>query len=208
MPYSPSALGEDALQDKRQLLTTMYMTHKSYFLRTANAILHSDADAEDALQSCFCSAWNAMSNFRGDSSLKTWFTRIVVNRSLVMLRQRRSDKVAFLEDDPDSLAAFEYRMAADSLTPEHLLLHSETATQLQKGLNKLSPDARQTLELYYLQELTIDEIATAGCVSVTAVKSRLCRGRDRLKKQLSYQAPLRTQPAYSPDQGTAKKLLQ
>ncbi|MCB1930446.1 MAG: sigma-70 family RNA polymerase sigma factor, partial [Rhodocyclaceae bacterium] len=50
--------------------------------RTARSILRNDADAEDAVQDSYISAYHALEQFRGQSSLSTWLTRIVVNKAL------------------------------------------------------------------------------------------------------------------------------
>src|SRR5690242_6609930 len=56
--------------------------------RTARAILHDDAEAEDALQEAYIQAYRALASFRGDAELSTWLARIVANEALQRLRKR------------------------------------------------------------------------------------------------------------------------
>ena len=62
--------------------------------RTARALLRDDAEAEDALQESYLAAFRALHGFRGESSLATWLTRIVVNECMARLRrQARRDNI-------------------------------------------------------------------------------------------------------------------
>src|SRR4029079_19072052 len=67
--------------------------YNSRLFRVARAILRDDSDAEDALQDAYLDAYRQMGSFRGDAALATWLTRIVVNQSLMRLRQQRRDRV-------------------------------------------------------------------------------------------------------------------
>ena len=80
---------------------------KNHFLRIAFSILRDRTEAEDVVHTAFCAAWVAMGRFRGDSSIKTWFTRIVANRAILALRKLRRKTTVFLEDSPEYLHSFE-----------------------------------------------------------------------------------------------------
>ena len=58
--------------------------------RVARSILRDDAEAEDALQDAYLQAYRALPAFRGESSLATWLTRIVMNASL--MRRSRNNR--------------------------------------------------------------------------------------------------------------------
>ena len=62
--------------------------HNRMLYRTARAILRDDADAEDALQLAYLSAYRSIGSFRGESRLSTWLTRIVVNECMMRARRR------------------------------------------------------------------------------------------------------------------------
>ena len=65
-------------------------THNRCLYRIARSILRNNADAEDAVQQAYVSAFINLASYRGEGSLKGWLTRIVVNESLGRLRQRHS----------------------------------------------------------------------------------------------------------------------
>src|SRR3954452_24175213 len=62
--------------------------HNRMLFRTARAILHDDADAEDVLQEAYIKAYAAMGSFRGDAKVSTWLARIVANEALQRLRKQ------------------------------------------------------------------------------------------------------------------------
>src|SRR5262245_21834852 len=57
--------------------------------RAARSILQDDSEAEDAVQEAYVRAYQTIGNFRGDSKLATWLTRIVINEALEKLRRRK-----------------------------------------------------------------------------------------------------------------------
>ena len=65
-------------------------THNRRLYRIARSILRNNADAEDALQEAYVSAFTNLASYRGEGSLKSWLSRIVINESLGRMRQRHS----------------------------------------------------------------------------------------------------------------------
>jgi len=61
--------------------------HNRRLFRVARGIVRDDGDAEDVLQEAYLRAFSTLSTFRGDSSVATWLTRIVVNEALQRLRR-------------------------------------------------------------------------------------------------------------------------
>src|SRR5215467_15605565 len=65
-------------------------THNRRLYRIARSILRNNADAEDAVQEAYVSAFTNLASYRGEGSLKSWLSRIVINESLGRMRQRHS----------------------------------------------------------------------------------------------------------------------
>src|SRR5262245_19004956 len=72
---------------------TLMRRNNSRLFRVARAILRDDVEAEDTLQDAYLEAYRHISEFRGGARLATWLTRIVINRALMRLRQRKRDRV-------------------------------------------------------------------------------------------------------------------
>ena len=95
-------------------INELFAEHYKTCLRTAYRILRSRADSEDAVQTAFCAAFQAFHGFRGESTFKTWITRIVVNCCLMQLRDRRARPQVF----PSSIADRMSTGASFSFIPE------------------------------------------------------------------------------------------
>src|SRR5262245_20518901 len=61
--------------------------------RVARSVVGDDAEAEDVLQDAYVRAFAALASYRGEASLATWLTRIVINEALQRLRRRKSHRV-------------------------------------------------------------------------------------------------------------------
>ena len=137
--------------------------------------------AEDATQEAFISAYEHIKQFRG-GSFRSWLLRIVSNTSLDMLRSRKRRASIPLDDLP---AGWESSpLMADPDTPEEFVLRRELRSQIQRGLLALPPDQRAAIILSDLHGLTYDEIATITNSTLGTVKSRISRGRARLRDLL------------------------
>jgi RNA polymerase sigma-70 factor (ECF subfamily) len=149
--------------------------------RTAEIILRCHADADEATQDAFCSAIAHLSTFRGDSSFRTWIHRIAVNQSLMLLRRKHA------RADVSSPIDFERaeRLISKIPSPEQVLLHTECRNLLKEGLQRLPERYLAILQLSVFEGRSTEEIAASVGLSLAAVKTRLHRGRARLRLEVS-----------------------
>ena len=144
----------------------------------AYRILDNQADAEDASQEAFISAYRNFHRFRGQSAVSTWLYRIAVNASLMKLRKdRRKDFLTQYGYDETLLVS---RLEG----PESAALNSELREKLEKGLVLLPPQLRAAVVLRDVQGLSNEEAAEILGGTVSALKSKLHRGRVLLRKHL------------------------
>jgi RNA polymerase sigma-70 factor (ECF subfamily) len=166
----------------------LVLTYQSMVYNLAYRIL-SDADAAaDASQDTFISAFRAIKKFRG-GSFKAWLLRIATNACYDQLRykQRRptsSLEALFVETDPPP----SFTDPAEG--PEDYALRQELGQVMQAGLNALPPDQRIALVLSDVQGFSYQEIAEITRSSLGTVKSRLSRGRAKLRDYLLDQGEL------------------
>jgi RNA polymerase sigma-70 factor (ECF subfamily) len=134
--------------------------------------------AEDASQDTFISAYKAIGKFRG-GSFKSWVLRIAANSCHDKLRVARRYRVVSLDTlllEPDELL-----QANNNESPEDYALRRELGRFLNEGLTHLPEAQRLVIILSDVQGLSYEEVAqVAGC-SLGTVKSRLNRGRTRLR---------------------------
>lgn len=141
-------------------------------------MLNVPADAEDAAQEAFLSAWKALPRFRMDAKFSTWLYRLTVNAATDVLRRRRKE--------PDSLDDAERPVqAADSTdTPEEAAQRAERRAMVRRAIAALSENHRQILLLREVTGLSYEEIGAALELSPGTVRSRLARARKELREEL------------------------
>ncbi|HEY3231911.1 MAG TPA: sigma-70 family RNA polymerase sigma factor [Roseiflexaceae bacterium] len=144
-----------------------------------------DADsAADAAQDAFLSAFRHLRSFRG-GSFRSWILRIATNTCYDVLRARKRRPTTSLdietdsEDDPSPL-----QIADDAETPDDFVLRHELAAAIQSGLATLPEEQRVILILSDIQGLAYEEIAEITNTNLGTVKSRLSRGRARMRDVL------------------------
>lgn len=142
--------------------------HQVTLLRTAKAILKNDEDAEDAVQEALYAAFAHRDGLKDPEKFKPWILRILSNKCYDRYRQRR--KVVELSEYAETLPAPETDLA-EKLT-------------LWQAVMSLGDDLRATVTLFYYEGLSIRDISRALGVSEAAVKTRLSRGRQRLRQIL------------------------
>ena len=166
-------------QESFEKLVRLY--EKRVFSLTSRMCRNS-ADAEEAAQEAFLSAWQALPAFRGDASFATWLYRLVSNACVDILRREgRHQAMAgpSLDDEESSPEPPD-----KSPSPHALAERAELRRQIEAGLAALPPEYRQVLILREIHQCTYDEIAQICSIDLGTVKSRINRGRKRLRKIL------------------------
>jgi RNA polymerase sigma-70 factor (ECF subfamily) len=133
--------------------------------------------AEEAVQDAFLTLCRKIDSFREDSSLYSWLYRITINHARNKTRNRWFRKVLPREEE-------QFEEAPDYRTPEQRVVEIEASDEIRRSLSMLSLPYRQVIDLYYIQDLKVREIAMLLGVSKGTVKSRLSRARERLGKIL------------------------
>jgi RNA polymerase sigma-70 factor (ECF subfamily) len=152
-----------------------------------NLAFHLLGDRDEALdlsQEVFLRVFRTLARFRGQSALRTWIYRIVVNqarnRQRWWRRRRRADLVS-LDDHLNRCGDME---ATSEVLPDRLLASKETAARIWSAMERLPFDQRTALVLREIDGLRYEEIAFSLDVAVGTVKSRLTRARQALREEL------------------------
>ena len=141
-------------------------------------VLGNHADAEDAAQDAFLSAYRNFHRFRGESKVTTWLYRIAVNAALMKLRKDRR-KTRLTQTGYE-----EMQLPSPSQGPETLAVNSELRERLKQGLDLLPPNLKVVVVLRDVEGMSNDEAAEILNLSVSSLKARLHRGRVLLRKHL------------------------
>jgi RNA polymerase sigma-70 factor, ECF subfamily len=145
----------------------------------------SDAEAQDLTQEAFLRIFRSLKTFRaGEGTFSVWLTRLT--RNILIDHYRRSKYQRATSSIEDHLPMLE-ETAAMSARADGLLAGREASEALQKALQKLSPELRETVILRDLEEMEYRGIAEVLGVPEGTVKSRLNRGRAELARALRRQ---------------------
>lgn len=136
------------------------------------------ADAEDAMQEAFVSAFKAWPSFRGEANPKTWLYRIAVNSALMRVRSRQ--EVTYLDAVSEAEEVQDWSAGLGELAER-----GEIQEQIMAGIRRLEPDQRAALVLRDVDGLSTAEAAAALEISEQALKSRLHRARILLREYLA-----------------------
>lgn len=154
----------------------------------AYRLLGDREQAADVTQEAFVSAYRALGRFRG-GAFRAWLLRIVANACYDVLRARQRRPETSLDallDEPDHPASFE----DPSPSPEDVVLRRELLARVHQGLLELPLEQRVVVVLADVQGLAYEEIAQITESELGTVKSRLSRGRARLRDFLRQQGEL------------------
>jgi RNA polymerase sigma-70 factor (ECF subfamily) len=135
-------------------------------------------EAEELTQDIFVKIYNGLSDFRGESQLKTWIYRITVNTCISKLnsKQFREFRNQSSELNVNTLDSVNH--------PEKNFILEEDKSTLEIALNELSSEYRQILLLFYIEELSYKEIAVVLDLPIGTICTKLYRARRELKKML------------------------
>lgn len=158
---------------------------KAYWI--AYDILGRTDEAEDVCQEALVKAYEKWEGFRKESSIDTWFYRIVTNLCLNQKRRRGIwNRVRdFVRKDKEQ-GRQEWSLPT-SIHPEKQLQARELGQSIQLAMEQLSPKQHTVFVLRYLQDLSVKEIASITELSEGTVKTHIFRALQTLRGQLEHE---------------------
>ena len=150
-------------------------------------LLNDSSEAADVVQEVFLKVFRNISNFRGQSTLKTWIYRITINEAhnarRWFFRHRRRE--VELDTDPEESRNWKEIIPDHSRSPFDMALEGEQHTMIEAALDRINPIFREAVVLRDITDLSYEEIAEILGVSLGTVKSRILRGREALREELA-----------------------
>jgi RNA polymerase sigma-70 factor (ECF subfamily) len=188
-PVDESALIAAAQNGDRDAFNQLVLQYQSLAYNVAYRVLGDGDAAADATQDAFISAYRAIARFRG-GSFKAWVMRIVTNACYDQLRAKQRRPTTSMDADPDlDLDRYEWNVDPGE-RPEAYVVRQELGQIIQRGLASLPEEQRTCVILSDIQGMSYDEIANTMNSSLGTVKSRLNRGRRKLRDYLSQHVEL------------------
>ncbi|RUU81110.1 RNA polymerase sigma factor [Mesorhizobium sp. M7A.F.Ca.MR.362.00.0.0] len=162
---------------------TIIKTHNQRLYRIARGVVRNDSEAEDIVQEAYVKAFAHLDAFRGDSSLATWLSRIVINEALGRLRKRRRT-VALPENPQAEIIRFPLNPSDD---PERTMAQRQVLQLVEQATDSLPDVYRTVFVARVIEGLSIEETADLLGVRPQTVKTRLHRARALVRKALDDQ---------------------
>jgi RNA polymerase sigma-70 factor (ECF subfamily) len=148
--------------------------YKERIARIIFGMLGNTQDAEDIGQEVFIRFYYSMDNFRGDSELGTYLTRIAINLSINELRKRKR-----------KIFNFNNYLEKQNIINEPVLLKKiEINEMIEKAIESLNPKLRVVVVLRFLNTFSIKEISETLKLPKGTVQSRLSRAQEKLLKKI------------------------
>ena len=158
------------------------LKYQKIIISYVNKLVNNKDEAWNISQEVFISVFRNIKNFREDSSIKTWLFKIARNYTINRLKYlsvRKTSKHSYIDDIKEKYPNYEIKT---SKNPFNSLTKKEEIIFLEKALNELPDKDREIIILKDLNELNYEEIGDILDISLSAVKSRLFRAREKLKK--------------------------
>jgi len=179
---APEALARHH-QSEVEELTNIFVDRWQSLYRIAMRQLENVADAEDAVQDAFLSAYTHLNQFKRQARMSTWVTTIVINSGRLKLRRRPRKVHVALSDqsqDHDSEQVFE-ALRDHRPSPEEVCQRNELAERAERFSILISPTLRRTFQLRDVYGLSIRDTAKILGVPNGTVKAQTARARAKLK---------------------------
>ena len=183
MPRDKDAVARELLavrcrRGDRAALEELIRTWERPLLYFIRRLVRDEADAWDALQKTWVRVLRGISSLSDPRSLAPWLYRVARNTALSHARLRPPPHES-LEEHPDAVAD----------DPTSGRAEFEDAEQVHRGLLALSLPHREVLTLFFLEDLSVEEVATVLGVPAGTVKSRLHYAKQALRKVLEREVP-------------------
>jgi RNA polymerase sigma-70 factor, ECF subfamily len=187
-----STLGDGELAElcagrDREAVRYVLTANNQRLFRAAWSILKDRAEAEEAVQAAYVSAFSSIGGFRGRSSLSTWLTRIAINEALGRLRSERRRRAQLDAEGVAILDTYREKLMAGSEAPlpDAAIAREQLRRLLEHAVSGLPEIFRTVFVLREVEGLSIEDTAEALDIPASTVKTRLLRAKKRLKEALA-----------------------
>jgi RNA polymerase sigma-70 factor, ECF subfamily len=194
LKQATSAVSDDAELAGRALardagaFRTIMQRHNRRLYRIARSILRNNTEAEDAVQDAYVSAFTHLASYRGESTLATWLSRIVMNEALGRLRQRRHTvDIAALESVRSEADIIQFPLSTPSDDPERTMAQRQILQLVEQATDNLPEVFRLVLVTRVIEGMSVEETSELLGIKPETVKTRLHRARQLVRDQLDNQ---------------------
>lgn len=182
---SDDVLVQAVLNGDERAFEELFERYRRPMARTVGRFFRERSDIEEFVQQGFTKAYFSLKTFRGgESSFKSWLTRIAVNVCYDEFRRRqRKSENLFAEMSDDEQDYIETIADGSKRGAETSLIATQLVEKIMAGLDA---DDRVAMTLVYSEDYSLDEAAAAIGITSSSLKSRLFRCRNHVRKRFGH----------------------
>jgi RNA polymerase sigma-70 factor (ECF subfamily) len=171
-----------ALARDETAVRAIIKAHNRRLYRLARGILRNDGEAEDVVQETYVRAFTHLKDFRGDSSLSTWLSRIAMNEALGRLRRQRPGvELSSLPQGMLEAQIIQFPLMSAADDPEKSMAQREIQHAVEGAIDELPEPFRIVFITRVLEGMNVEETAEILDLKPETVKTRLHRARTMLR---------------------------
>ncbi len=180
MPEQEAEIIRRVLRGQTEAYAVLIERHRDRAMTLALRMLKNREDAEEALQDAFVKAFRGLRSFKADSKFATWLYRILYNGCATRLRRSGS----YGKEIPD-YDLVEKEAVRTEARPDRRYEFKELQEIVAQGMEEIPAIYGGILTLYFVQEMSYEEIAEVTGISLNTVKTRLFRARKYLRDYIA-----------------------
>jgi len=170
-----------AVKGDTSAFETLMEHHEGRIYAIALRMCGNREDAQDCAQEAMLRIYHALDRFKGQSSFATWVYRVTMNSCLDELRKRKVRAATSLDSMLESGWS---PQATESDQPEVQALRGEQRDRILAAIASLPEDMRTVIVLRDIQGFSYEQIADILNANIGTIKSRISRGREKLREIL------------------------
>ncbi|OWV98083.1 RNA polymerase sigma factor [Rhizobium sp. R693] len=174
-----------AVARDRHAFRAIMTSHNQRLFRLARSVVRNDSEAEDVVQEAYVRAFANLDRFRGDASLATWLSRIVINEALGRLRKRRrAAGVAISAEQGGGATIVQFPVDNSGGDPERTMAQRQILQLVEEATDALPDIYRTVFVARVIEGLSVEETAQLLGLCAKTVKTRLHRARRLVRQRL------------------------
>ena len=159
--------------------------HKDKAVTLALRLTGSREEAEELVQDAFLRAFRSLDRFRGDAKFSTWFYRILYNLCMTRVTRRKGKPEVRTLGGDNEQRLNTLKVDEEDLTIHERLEQEELQEIIAQEIDRLPGNYKSAVTLFYVQEMSYEEISVVQDLPLGTVKTNLFRGRNLLRERVT-----------------------
>ncbi|WP_299399398.1 RNA polymerase sigma factor [uncultured Gelidibacter sp.] len=172
------------LSGEKELFEILVRRNNQKLFRVIRSYLKDEAEIADIMQNSYIKAYTKLYQFKLEASFSTWLIRIAINEALARLKEK--GKVYHINEQTERLNKNSILEIPDNkqLNPQQKMIHKEAKLLLENAIDQLDTKYSVVYMMREVEDMSMQEIATALDLTLANVKVRLHRSKVMLKNKL------------------------